>query len=312
MPVLQEDRARYDEFIEKQLKTLKSVDFYPEKTLWHYTSGTGLLGIIESGALFATQVACLNDSTEVRYASAIFRDALVSARKKHSGDAQIDQLLQRITDELIDDPSKPTHAPSWYFVACFSEHENDLSQWRAYCGGENGYAIGFRAGGLFGYPNSLVAQVNYNRDAHLAVAEQIAEATVCFYRDGLDKHRAASPEAWVDEFLPVWMLKIEQLAPLVKDHAFEAEKEYRVVHQLQNYEMCRLRFKQKDTLMSRYLPMQFPQAIAPRLPMLPIVGVKVGPTRHKEISRISVNTLLVQMGYGPGKVSVSDIPFQKT
>lgn len=55
-----------------------------------------------------------------------------------------------MTAALSDEPESPSHAPSMYFVTCFSEEEDDLSQWRAYCGGENGYAIGFRAAGLFG------------------------------------------------------------------------------------------------------------------------------------------------------------------
>jgi hypothetical protein len=46
--------------------------------------------------------------------------------------------------------------------------------------------------------------------------------------------------------------------------------------------------------------------------MLPIAKVKAGPTRHKEITRISIDTLMRQMGYGQGHVSVSGIPFQAT
>jgi hypothetical protein len=310
MPVLPEDIDRYRTFVDDQIKALKSLEVEPEKILWHYTSGAGLLGIIETGTLFATQVSCLNDSTEVRYGSQLFCDALVAVRQKHSGDAVINEFLERITATFVEDPSKPSHAPNMYFVTCFTDQGDDLSQWRAYCGDENGYAIGFRAQGLFGNQNSLVARVNYTSDQHKAVAEQVADATVQFFRDGLENNRAASPAEWAAEFVPVWTNWIGRLAPLVKNEAFQAEHEYRVVHQLQLNEMGQVRFRQRKTLMSRHLPLVFPHPAAPRFPMLPIHGVRIGPTHHKEITRISVDTLMMQMGYGTGHVSVSDIPFQ--
>jgi hypothetical protein len=312
MPVHNDDLALYRAFVDNQIENLQCLKFDPDRVVWHYTSGAGLLGVIESGTLWATQVSCLNDSTEVRYGSKLFRDALVKLRQNMPPDPEVEQMLDQTTSALLEDPSTPSHAPSMYFVTCFSEHEDDLSQWRAYCGGENGYAVGFRARGLFGNPNSLVVRVNYDTEQHLAVAEQVAAATVKFFRDGIEKGRAPSPAEWMGEFLPVWTNFIGQLAPLVKDEAFRAENEYRIVHQLQANEMGRVRFTQKETLMSRHLPLTFPHPAAPRFPMLPIVGVKVGPSRHKEITRISVDTLLLQMGYGGGHVSSSSIPFQAT
>src|ERR1700732_5202949 len=36
--------------------------------LYHYTTGDNLIRIIESGKLWSTQITCLNDTAEVRYA----------------------------------------------------------------------------------------------------------------------------------------------------------------------------------------------------------------------------------------------------
>ena len=312
MPVLNEDITQYQQFITDQANILKCLDIDPNQTLWHYTSGEGLIGIIESGTLFTTQVSCLNDSTEVRYAAKLLRDALL-ARRQNTADAEIIQLIdQWIALLLQDEPSRPIHAPSEWFVTCFSTEEDDLSQWRAYCSGENSYAIGFRAGGLFGQSNSLVARVNYDRQQHKAVTERVVDATIQFYREGIEKERAASPSEWASEFLPNWGNWVGQLAPMVKDSSFSAEKEYRFVHQLQQHEVGRIRFRQRATLMARHLPVSFPQPVRTRSPMLPIVKVQVGPTRHKSVTSIGVDTLLRQMGYGPNLVSVSEIPFQIT
>ena len=47
----------------------------PPPELWHYTTGEGLIKIIESGELWSTQVSCLNDATEYRYAIGAARAA---------------------------------------------------------------------------------------------------------------------------------------------------------------------------------------------------------------------------------------------
>jgi len=99
---------------------------------------------------------------------------------------------------------------------------------------------------------------------------------------------------------------------MVKDAAFRHENEYRIVHELQGHEMGQLRFKQRATLMSRHLPLIFPpQSYATQSQLLPIAEVMVGPSRHKEISRVSVETLLRQKGYQV-PVTASKIPFQLT
>ena len=51
---------------------------------------------------------------------------------------------------------------------------------------------------------------------------------------------------------------ITRLAPIVKDPSFKDEDEYRVIHDLQVSELPQLRFKQKLSLMSRYLPLIYP------------------------------------------------------
>jgi len=186
-----------------------------------------------------------------------------------------------------------------------------LSQWRAYSGGENGYAIGFRAAGLFGEPNSIVVRVNYNEDQHGLVAGRIAEATVRLFEAGLQRN--TDVQKWTEEFLAEWGRRISHLGPMVKDEGFSGEKEYRLIHELQLRELGLVRFRQKKTLMARYLPMKYPQLSAPRAGLLPLAEVKVGPSRHKELSAVSVRALLAQIGYGSAvPVTLSKIPFQET
>ena len=279
----------------------------PEQVVWHYTSGPGLISIIESGTIFATQVSCLNDATEIRYAASLLREALTSLLLGMKDDDPAAKFAKSYIELMQDDDAAPNSVGLPYFVSCFSTLEDDLSQWRSYGGGENGYAIGIRVKDLFGTNNSLVAQVNYDKERHLTLAAEVAEATIRFYKEGLD----ASIENWEETFLAAWDSALTQLAPIIKDPGFALEKEVRIVHQLQLVEISDLRIVQRKTMMSRHFPIRFASGGLTRHPRIPISRIIVGPSRHKEISRISVDTLLRTHGYTTGMVVSSARPYQE-
>jgi hypothetical protein len=314
MPVHPDDVAEYQKFTLEQISALESVKYDPETTLWHYTNGQGLIGILESGAIHATHVACLNDSTEIRYATKLLRDALIELKQKKADDLQANQFLSSVLELTSENPAVPNHAPSRFFVACFSTIEDDLSQWRAYSesGGENGYSIGFVLRGFNGYPFSAVLKVNYDSELHKKIASCIAEATLQFYCEGLKRGRAASSEVWLSEFLIEWDQWVSRLAPMVKDECFKAENEFRIVHELSVLEYHRVRVAQKDTLLSRYLPLKFSVWTKTRTPTLPIVKLTIGPGRHQAITRVSAGVLLSQMGYTHVPITISGRPLQRT
>jgi hypothetical protein len=305
------DLEKYQEFVRQQAKVVGSFDIDPDTLLWHYTNGAGLLGILGTGTIFSTQVSCLNDSTEIRYAQVLFQKALTEVLSKYNGDDSVKTFVTRYL-KLIEEVSRvPSHAPSPFFVACFSREEDSLSQWRAYCGGENGYAIEFKAKNLFGLPNLLV-KVNYDKALHEKIAGEVAEATVRFYEEGLVGGNADQIAGWENEFLAAWDSRISYLAPLVKDPGFSAENEYRVLHEFTTADLIQMAVLQKKTMMTRHIPLSFPLGGEAWVPRLPIEKVMVGPCRHPAITGISVDTMLRKMGYGSGKVVHSARPLQET
>jgi hypothetical protein len=54
MPV---DLDAYQKLFDAQVKRLGSFEFDKETLLWHYTDGPGLIGIMQSGTLYSTQVS---------------------------------------------------------------------------------------------------------------------------------------------------------------------------------------------------------------------------------------------------------------
>jgi hypothetical protein len=170
-------------------------------------------------------------------------------------------------------------------------------------------AIGFAPAGL-GHMGGLPVRVNYDRSQHEELAMRVAKTTLEFYLEGLASGRAETPEQWRTEFMPVWDEKITQLAPLVKDPCWAHEKEFRLVRLLVQGQLPDLRILQRDTMMTRHLPLKM--ASDWRYPLLPTKQVLVGPCPHPSISRVSVDTLLRQHGYPSGIVTSSKRPYRKT
>jgi hypothetical protein len=307
MPV---DLEKYKKFRDTQVEQLGSFKFDRNTLVWHYTNGPGLLGIIESGTLYSTQVSCLNDSSEMRYGQGLFKKALAEALSTLADDSHVKQFVARYIKQIEDVNALvvPTHAPSPFFVACFSGKEDDLSTWRAYGRGQNGYAIAFRAEHLFGKSNVLL-KMNYDRTVHEKLATEVVAATLRFYDEGFPSRQGQDVPTWDREFVEAWESIITYLQPLIKDPGFEAESEYRILHAFNTSEdVERTVILQKDTMMTRHLPLSF----QPGKGVLPIEKVMIGPCRHPLVTKISVDTLLRKKGYGTGRVVNSARPLQET
>jgi hypothetical protein len=102
--------------------------------LFHYTTVEGLLGIISSQVLWATEIRCLNDTLEYEYTINLAREVLKEFRphfESSAGRAVFDLLEQALGVAAV--------IP--LYTVSFSEHPDQLSQWRAY-GRNGGYAMG--------------------------------------------------------------------------------------------------------------------------------------------------------------------------
>lgn len=196
--------------------------------LWHYTNSNGVKSIIESGSIFTTQIGCLNDSSEIMYSVDMLRSAMSRLRSKSEISAipEIDRILFTIADEELSVDVRPF---SEWFVACLSELSDDLSQWRAYSGGENGFAIGFRTDVLIqiSYKNYKsrfkLAKISYDQNFHHKIVDLVAEKTLEFCRAGYLMRSGCDPSVWVNEFLLTWRNYLTYLTPVLKHPSFSSE-----------------------------------------------------------------------------------------
>ena len=107
----------------------------PPENLYHYTDQQGMFGILETGELWATRIHCLNDHQEFRHGLEILKSAILALPYKIS--------LQTAIDTAFDSVSKINIC-----VSSWTEHRDQLSQWRAYGGQRQGYALGLQSSDL--------------------------------------------------------------------------------------------------------------------------------------------------------------------
>ena len=199
--ITDEDKLRYVNCAVQVALDLNVTAIAPDTILWHYTTGSTLISIFESMSLYSTQLSCLNDSTELRYASRHFQQALRSKREAITSSGLAADLLDGALEYFKEDPDFPFQAGVFHFVTCFSEDRDDSGQWRGYGTGENGYAIGFRAQDLVGVRDAIVIRVNYDSDLHERLARRIVDAMVTFFEEAMTEYAPTDPVALGEEFL---------------------------------------------------------------------------------------------------------------
>jgi hypothetical protein len=126
-----QDKDEYRRFC---LHHLPSFTRKVPQEIWHYTGADGLIGILRSGQIWSTQVACVNDTGEQRYFGDLVRAGVRKLRAAVT-DPRI-AVLARVADDAL---TVRDFSTAGHFVACFSEVEDDLGQWRGHGGGECGH-----------------------------------------------------------------------------------------------------------------------------------------------------------------------------
>jgi hypothetical protein len=303
--IREEDKQEYRRFCAYHLPAF-SRELPPE--LWHYTSADGLIKILQSGQIWSTQVACLNDTLEQRFFGDLIHE-VVKKRRAQNTDPKLAALFQTADDSL----GNRDFTTAGHFVACFSEIEDDLGQWRGYGGGECGYAIAFRSDGVLealkARPAALLLPMNYQTKTHDFLVQDLLRTAETYFLAGLQRKEVTDITKWATEFIAAFAVELDIFACLIKHPKFSGEAERRITTMLQPGEHMGLEFSQKRTLLARHLPVDLSILVGNQR-QLPITRIYVGPGASRQVSRISVGDLLLKCGYKDIKVELSKVPYR--
>jgi hypothetical protein len=202
----------------------------PER-VFHYTDIAGLLGILQSGRLWATNYQYLNDASEVRYAYLLAREVSADVAKNRAALSGRAELFYSQAAAIAPGLYKET-----YWLCCFSAAENSLSQWRAY-GGKQGFALEFPGdvttvpadiSGQGTTPGISLLNVVYDPQVQREYLSTLTDRIVDLLMDD-DLFEGLDLDLAVRAVLPFYRGQIERASYRFKHPDFSAEEEWRLV-----------------------------------------------------------------------------------
>ncbi|MCI8370080.1 MAG: DUF2971 domain-containing protein [Clostridia bacterium] len=110
-------------------------------TLYYYCSLDTFFNIIKNKSLWLTEIGKSNDSLEQKYLATEIICNLKDYIKFRCEESVSKAEIERLQNEFYNKISTKHCSPVW--AICFSEKEDDLSQWRGYADDANGVCIGF-------------------------------------------------------------------------------------------------------------------------------------------------------------------------
>jgi hypothetical protein len=265
----------------------------PTKPLCHYTSQSGLIGILTSGTMFATDAAYLNDSQEVVYA--------VNLAKKYFGKRRLIEQVN-MSDILEKAESMARNLP--VYVASSSEEPDLLSQWRGYCSQGSGFALCVSADRMLTLARTHDWQFFkciYDEEQQLEFLKKMEEEAV----------GVSSPVKGLSTQVTFGLILL-LFATVFKHPKFKEESEWRAIKRTRGTPFERgapippLVRSGASTLIP-YIP--FPLTLN-RDDSIQLAGLVVGPTSHPSLAVRAVKSLMDEKKVVCDELRSSEIPFR--
>lgn len=268
--------------------------------IYHYTDANGLIGILRSSTIRASEALFLNDSSEIRYSLGRVLDRIDKAidrevNRKGSPNVETLEIMKYFLRELNDLSGQDCLPP--VYVSCFCGDGDLLSQWRGYGGGQ-GFAIGFNKEKLARSASFCAASegVKLVRVTYGSSSDGTINDTI-----NVDREFAGgfSGEPARDHI----MRNVLPLLAQIKDPSFQEEDEYRLVL---------IPYMAPDGELMQFRPSKF--SLVPFIEMAfsldCVERVVVGPGVHYDVNRLAVWRVLQSVNRGDVEIIRSASPYR--
>lgn len=278
----------------------------PVGTLYHYTTFSGLLGIVGSQTLWASDVRYLNDSAELRHTA-----DLIAAEVRERIDSG--QANSSLLSQFVDWVTFRIANGHLLFGASFRSHGNLLSQWRGYSLPGKGVSLGFcpeyilRCAARQGF---MIGKCIYEPARQRTLIRQVIDAVEQLAADrGGDSLPAAERSVLYREAFGAMETDLLRIAAILKHPSFREEKEWRIVSPvLANTAEAPIRFREGHAMLVPYIEFDLSLEDGP----LVMDHLYLGPTANISISMNSLQMFLEQHGIVPKRgIDYCQIPFRQ-
>jgi hypothetical protein len=230
------------------------------KLLYHYTTAQGLLGILKSNVLWASNLLYMNDFSELKYSIELIKSELEKAFNVSNPNLKNSPFFPMILDIL-----DATLSACNVYSTCFCEDGDQLSQWRSYSQKGTGYAIGFdlkhidRASELLPLNSSLfLTDIVYEKEDQLKLLNPIINNYIHSVRS-LILGRTSPTEDQIKKYATNFLINAFRCLFSFKHSAFQDEREWRIFQIMSsNSSSGKIEFREIGGTIVPYMEMSFP------------------------------------------------------
>lgn len=267
------------------------------KSLFHYTSSVGLMGIIQSNKIWTTKIHYLNDKSEIQLAFKHIRNE-IDSQKNGEGKTRSDEELDTMM-EILDSVEGINVS-----VASFTEMGDQLSQWRGYCEIGDGYSIGFIGQKLMEHvdrsENFRLVPCVYDKKKHLEIVRELVSSAPVI--DITNHPNYGKPPFYNMPFGDAAL----SLAPIIKSESFREEKEWRLISSALSYENAKFRKGNFSLIPYWEFDLDLEHTFE---------SIVIGPTPEGDLSERALQGFLINVSFDDIRlwtnIKHSNIPFRK-
>lgn len=265
----------------------------------HYTSQSGILGIIGTQLIRASNIKFLNDEQEFLHALELIKEIIPTSNIK-SDSPEFDvysEYIKAIEKKL---KSLDQYTTESIYTFSLSKELDLLSQWRGYCPQNNGYCLVMNVNKIFTdiknqYKNSHLVECVYDKKEKDKALKKLLNDYWYKYR----KNESANEKLTVINELSE---EIALLASHFKHPSFSEEKEWRIVVILESAADKEIKFREGFSSLIPFIELKIDRDN--------ISLVKIGPTSSKSLASRALS-LFMEKAYG-NPFSMPNIEFSET
>ena len=293
--------------------TIIQPEALPE-TLHHYTSSSGLLGILNSKVMWATNYRFLNDSSEITYGADLL-SSIISELLKTRENSDVVTFLERCKlthnafDGILD-----------CYVSCLCEDSNLLSQWREYASQGGGFALGFEASRIglnFNMEQKSrrsdiwLCKVIYDEVLQREIITDILIRAISVIEKAQEKYPNENLEMIIARSCKFVRVEVFPYLACFKHRCFSVEKEWRVIHFTGPSDTAHVKFREGNYGLTPFVELDIKPTVGAYSNRLPLRIITVGPTSDPKNTKYALELLLKNGDYFMPEIVGSNLPVRK-
>ena len=284
--------------------TEKLYSHIPGETLYHYTTFSGLMGIVKSGVLWASDIRYMNDSAELKHAADLIQNEIGERISNgHSRHKLLNHFMDWFNHRITNG--------HMIFAASFRSTGNLLSQWRGYSEPGKGVSLGFNPEKIIKCAREQSFQIGkciYDPEEQVNLVRQIIDSVESLEKKEDPVKNKTSFIHFQDRFKQIES-DLLRIAALLKHPTFKEEEEWRLVSPaITDFMNAPVLFREGTSMLLPYFEFRLKtENDGP----IHLDHIYLGPTANINISMNSLAMFLLKNNIHPKNgISYCQIPYR--